>query len=171
MPLSGHPIGSSCHAVHEISGLGSSWPLGIAPFEGFAPCLRSCWPFWGMLQRLPFEGCLVEAGVLPSRWFCCPPFTGIVTPSDFLPPLPLFGFSLIAASLLAGRISQVACKAFPAFRSPYAGGLAPLAPDSSAGSWPSPVDTRLGILLHLSVSHSRRGRIHLMLRTAGWFPH
>ncbi len=119
----------------------------------------------------PFSGCLVEAGVLPSRWFCCPPFNGTVTPSDFLPPLPLFGFSLIAASLLAGRISQVACKAFPTFRSPYAGGLAPLAPDSSAGSWPSPVDTRLGILLHLSVSHSRRGRIHLMLRTAGWFPH
>ncbi len=88
-----------------------------------------------------------------------------------IPTLPLFGFSLIAASLLAGRISQVACKAFPAFRSPYAGGLAPLAPDSSAGSWPSPVDTRLGILLHLSVSHSRRGRIHLMLRTARLFPH
>src|SRR5208337_1288897 len=70
---------------------------------------------------------MVEAGVLPSGWFCCPPFIGTVTPSDFLPPLPLFGFSLIAASLLAGRISQLACIAFPTFRSPYSGGLAPLA--------------------------------------------
>ena len=80
-----------------------------------------------------FSGCLVEAGVLPSRWFCCPPLSGTVTPSDFLPPLSPFGFHLIEPSLSAGRISQVACSAFPAFRSPYAGGFAPLIPESQSG--------------------------------------
>ena len=57
-----------------------------------------------------------------------------------------------------------------AFHSPYAGGFAPAAPASQRGLLPSPIDSRLGLLLCLSAACSRRGRIPVMVRTADSLP-
>lgn len=96
-----------------------------------------------------------KARVLPSTRLCCPRFTGSMTLSDSL--LAACHFACLAYrfafydSSVRGRVSLVPDTTFIACRSLYTGGFFRAAyPDSSHVPWPSPLHTRLGILLTLA---------------------
>ena len=95
-----------------------------------------------------------KARVLPSTRLCCPRFVGSMTLSDSL--LAACHFTVQAYRfafydpVVRGRVSLVPDTTFTACRSLYTGGFFRAAcPDSTHVPWPSPLHTRLGILLSL----------------------
>lgn len=96
-----------------------------------------------------------KARVLPSTRLCCPRFLGSMTLSDSLPAA--CHFTALAYrfafydTVVRGRVSLVPDTTFTACRSLYTGGFFRAAcPESSHVPWPSPVHTRLDILLSLA---------------------
>src|SRR5665213_3461452 len=113
---------------------------------------------------------LVEAGALPSGKFCCLPFIGSTTPSDFLLPRLPFSVHFIEAALRQVGSPRLMHQPFPHSDPSYAGGFASSNPIFRMRLSPSPYDTWLSLLFSLSTDTSRGGRIHFMLRTAELFP-
>src|ERR1700674_3024639 len=86
-------------------------------------------------------------------------------------PLPIHRHGGAVAISLSGRrrVSPVPTMALPPFRALYAAGFFGAAPPSSSPlPWPSPAYAGLGSrLVPLRGRHSRRGRLHVLLRTGG----